>query len=176
MYFFKGKTGDLDNMQSLLNSDKQGYIICPVWTEDVTGVLDNPDENPSIRGSGTIEFFIKEAPLSIALNITPWEEDAIGYRETGFIPFVYDTTYTQAVKNWLLSVRELRPYTVRTFFCYFDKRSKEEIAAQKEKGKLQYSRIQGRWRIIGNRTPIRTSKPIQPTSFSDRTVLAAIRI
>ena len=27
MYFFKGKTGDLDNMQSLLNSDKQGYII-----------------------------------------------------------------------------------------------------------------------------------------------------
>ena len=134
MYFFKGKTGDLDNMQSLLNSDKQGYIICPVWTEDVTGVLDNPDENPSIRGSGTIEFFIKEAPLSIALNITPWEEDAIGYRETGFIPFVYDTTYTQAVKNWLLSVRELRPSTVRTFFCYFDKRSKEEIAAQKKKG------------------------------------------
>ena len=88
----------------------------------------------SIRGSGTIEFFIKEAPLSIALNITPWEEDAIGYRETGFIPFVYDTTYTQAVKNWLLSVRELRPSTVRTFFCYFDKRSKEEIAAQKKKG------------------------------------------
>lgn len=80
MYFFKGKTGDLDNMQSLLNSDKQGYIICPVWTEDVTGVLDNPDENPSIRGSGTIEFSSKEAPLSIALNITPWEEDAIGYR------------------------------------------------------------------------------------------------
>ena len=105
MYFFKGKTGDLDNMQSLLNSDKQGYIICPVWTEDVTGVLDNPDENPSIRGSGTIEFFIKEAPLSIALNITPWEEDAIGYRETGFIPFVYDTTYTQAVKNWLYWLR-----------------------------------------------------------------------
>ena len=134
MYFFKGKTGDLDNMQSLLNSDKQGYIICPVWTEDVTGVLDNPDENPSIRGSGTIEFFIKEAPLSIALNITPWEEDAIGYRETDFIPFVYDTTYTQAVKNWLLSVRELRPSTIRTFFCYFDKRSKEEIAAQKKKG------------------------------------------
>lgn len=65
MYFFKGKTGDLDNMQSLLNSDKQGYIICPVWTEDVTGVLDDPDENPSIRGSGTIEFFIKEAPLSM---------------------------------------------------------------------------------------------------------------
>lgn len=134
MYFFKGKTGDLDNMQSLLNSDKQGYIICPVWTEDVTGVLDNPDENPSIRGSGTIEFFIKEAPLSIALNITPWEEDAIRYRESGFIPFVYDTTYTQAVKNWLLSVRELRPSTIRTFFCYFDKRSKEEIAAQKKKG------------------------------------------
>lgn len=134
MYFFKGKTGDMDNMQSLLNSDKQGYIICPVWTEDVTGVLDNPDENPSIRGSGTIEFFIKEAPLSIALNITPWEEDAIGYRETDFIPFVYDTTYTQAVKNWLLSVRELRPSTIRTFFCYFDKRSKEEIATQKKKG------------------------------------------
>ena len=44
MYFFKGKTGDLDNMQSLLNSDKQGYIICPVWTEDVTGVLDTCDD------------------------------------------------------------------------------------------------------------------------------------
>ena len=31
-------------------------------------------------------------------------------------------------------MRELRPSTIRTFFCYFDKRSKEEIATQKKKG------------------------------------------
>lgn len=135
LYFFKGTPGDLDKMQLLLNSDKQGYIICPVWTEDITGVLDNQDENPSIKSSGTIEFFIKEAPFSIALNITPWEEEIANFQETDRIPFVYDTTYTQVVKKWLLSLPELHPSTIRTFFCYFDKRSKEEIAQQKQEGK-----------------------------------------
>lgn len=127
MYFFTGKSGDLDRIHQLLGTRKQGYIICPVWTEDITGVLDSPDENPTVKGSGTIEFLVTETPLSIALNLTLWEEESAELKQTDVIPFVYDTTYTQIVKNWMLSVKELYPETIRSFYCYFDNRTPEDI-------------------------------------------------
>lgn len=127
MYLFSGKSGDLDRMQQLLSTNKQGYIICPVWTEDITGALDNPDENPTVKGSGTIEFLVVENPLSIALNLTLWEEEAEELKETDVVPFVYDTAYTRMVTDWMLSVKELYPERIRSFYCYFDNRTPEEV-------------------------------------------------
>lgn len=127
MYLFTGKSGDLDKIHQLLSTGRQGYIICPIWTEDVTGALDSPDENPSVKGSGTIEFLVIENPLSIALNLTLWEEESAELKQTDVIPFVYDTTYTQIVKSWMLSVQELYPETIRSFYCYFDNRTPEDI-------------------------------------------------
>lgn len=134
LYFFKGKSGDYDRIQHLLTSGKQGYIICPVWTEDITGALDSPDQNPEVKGNGTIEFLITENPLSIALNFTVWEEEAVHLSPADRIPFVYHSDYLEKVQDWLLSVKELYPETIRSFYAYFDHRKTEEIIEDKASG------------------------------------------
>lgn len=134
LYFFKGKSGDYDRIQRLFASGKQGYIICPVWTEDITGALDSPDLNPEVKGSGTIEFLVTENPLSIALNFTVWEEEAAKLSPADRIPFVYNTDYLEKVQDWLLSVKELYPETIRSFYMYFDHRKMEEIMEDKAAG------------------------------------------
>lgn len=134
MYFFKGKSGDYDQIQMLLGSGKQGYIICPVWTEDITGALDSPELNPEIKGSGTVEFLLTENPLSIALNFNVWEEVYETLSKADVIPFVYQTDYTKKVSDWLLSMKELYPETIRSFYCYFDHRKPEEVQADKAAG------------------------------------------
>lgn len=127
LYFFKGKAGDYDRMQRLIASGKQGYIICPVWTEDITGALDSPELNPEVKGSGTVEFLVTENPFSIAVNFTVWEEEAANLSPADIVPFVYNSDYLEKVQDWLLSVKELYPETIRSFYAYFDHRKKEEI-------------------------------------------------
>lgn len=134
MYFFQGKAGDYDQIQQLLSSGKQGYIICPVWTEDITGALDSPELNPEVKGSGTVEFLIIDNPARIALNFNTWEEEAQKLSEADVVPFVFDTDYTKKVAGWLLSVRELYPETIRSFYVYFDRRKPEEALAAKAAG------------------------------------------
>lgn len=134
LYFFKGTAGDYDQIQRLLASGKQGYIISPVWTEDITGALDSPELNPEIKGSGTVEFLITENPLAIALNFNVWEEEYAKLSKADVIPFVFGEDYTHKAADWLLSVRELYPETIRSFYCYFDKREPEEAMADKAAG------------------------------------------
>lgn len=134
LYFFKGKSGDLDRIQRLLTSGKEGYIICPVWTEDITGALDSPELNPEVKGSGTIEFLVTENPLSIALNFTVWEEETANLSPADRIPFVYRSDYLEKVQDWLLSVKELYPETIRSFYIYFDHRKMEEVIEDKATG------------------------------------------
>lgn len=134
MYFFQGKSGDYDQIQMLLSSGKQGYILCPVWTEDITGALDSPELNPEIKGSGMVEFLLTENPLSIALNFNVWEEVYETLSKADVIPFVYQTDYTKKVSDWLLSMKELYPETIRSFYCYFDHRKPEEVQADKAAG------------------------------------------
>lgn len=134
LYFFKGKTGDYDRMQRLLASGKEGYIICPVWTEDITGALDSRELNPEVKGSGTVEFLITESPLSIALNFNVWEEEATDLSPTDIVPFVYEPEYLDIAQEWLLSVKELYPETIRSFYGYFDHRTEEEIQQDKADG------------------------------------------
>ncbi len=134
MYFFQGKAGDYDRIQMLLSSGKQGYIICPVWTEDITGALDSPELNPEVKGSGTVEFLITDNPPLIALNFNTWEEEAAKLGKADAEPFLFDTDYTKKVSDWLLSVRELYPETIRSFYGYFDRRTPEEALADKAAG------------------------------------------
>lgn len=134
LYFFQGKSGDYDRIQMLLSSGKQGYIICPLWTEDITGALDSPELNPEVKGSGTVEFLVVDNPLRIALNFNIWEEENEKLSKADVVPFVYETDYTKKVSDWLLSVRELYPETIRSFYAYFDRRKPDEVQADKAAG------------------------------------------
>lgn len=136
LFFFLGKDGDYDAIQALLSSNRQGYIICPVWTEDITGALDNQENYPTIRGNGSIEFLLasEEQPLSFGLNITLWKEDAAKLRKTDIVPFTLITDSSRVIQNWLLSVPNLRPETIRSFYCYFDTRKEEEMLADQQAG------------------------------------------
>lgn len=136
LFFFQGKDGDYDAIQTLLFSNQQGYIICPMWMDEITGTLDNQENYPTIRGNGSIEFLLasQEQPLSFGLNITLWEEDAAKLRKTDVVPFAFITDSSRTIQNWLLSVPNLNPETIRSFFCYFDTRKEEEVLADNQAG------------------------------------------